>query len=592
MNDILECNDISFYRRYGRSLTEMWMRVKNTELADAGILTYYDALYADSAESDDGMPAKDHSNTLLGFICGFGDGRYPEKIIDGYGDRGRIIIYEPDDVSFLYACTQRDVSRIISDTRVEIVVYDDEHPDRITEVFDEAIQLFNAEYVSYNISGAYMELYGEIFMALKERIRFKAEALLRTAVTAIDVSEEPCKNELYAFSILKQNSRIESLMERLHDHNIPVIIVGAGPSLDRNMDKLNMAKGKAIIIAVSHAMKTLTRGGIQPDIVATMDPISDKSFLVDKDKYYILAHAQAARFDAENNNGKCIFYGFDRDQFPFDFLRDQKDIQRGGGSVSTDVMDLFSGYGFCNFILVGQDLAFDEMGNTHAGNEIQSEGSRALMVLVDGVNGKPVMSRPDWIQFNKYIENCLANNPMLNVIDATEGGALIKGTSIMTLEDAINRFCNKPYPIKELLTGLPKALSGEEYENMRQIMIAYARNLKECESLIRTAIDMNHSIVKCMQSKIFGNEYNKLCRKYDELYQTIMNSQAGGLLAYYAQDIVQEYLRNAVICEQSKDILRKMNIEENMFTRLLPKIQPLKEYILELFDDLEGDAIR
>ena len=53
--------------------------------------------------------------------------------------------------------------------------------------------------------------------------------------------------------------------------NKPIIIVSAGPSLNKNIKVLKEAKDRAVIIAVSTALKALLSENIIPDIVTIID---------------------------------------------------------------------------------------------------------------------------------------------------------------------------------------------------------------------------------------------------------------------------------------------------------------------------------
>ncbi|EPR40227.1 protein of unknown function DUF115 [Desulfovibrio sp. X2] len=50
------------------------------------------------------------------------------------------------------------------------------------------------------------------------------------------------------------------------------VLVGAGPDLDERLDLLRRLKGRALIICVNNALRTLVRRGIEPDICLVMDP--------------------------------------------------------------------------------------------------------------------------------------------------------------------------------------------------------------------------------------------------------------------------------------------------------------------------------
>src|SRR6185436_528369 len=62
----------------------------------------------------------------------------------------------------------------------------------------------------------------------------------------------------------------------------PAVVVGAGPSLDSQLDALRALAGRAAIIAVDTALRPLLAAGITPHIVVAVDPSSiNASHLVD-----------------------------------------------------------------------------------------------------------------------------------------------------------------------------------------------------------------------------------------------------------------------------------------------------------------------
>ena len=52
---------------------------------------------------------------------------------------------------------------------------------------------------------------------------------------------------------------------------VPMIVVGAGPSLGDNIQALKQAKGKAVIVAVHRALESLHRAGVTPDLTIAVE---------------------------------------------------------------------------------------------------------------------------------------------------------------------------------------------------------------------------------------------------------------------------------------------------------------------------------
>ena len=66
--------------------------------------------------------------------------------------------------------------------------------------------------------------------------------------------------------------------------NIPVVVVSAGPSLDKNIGLIRSARKRIIVLTVATALKPLLRNGVEPDIVIAIDTNEEtiQSFSIEK----------------------------------------------------------------------------------------------------------------------------------------------------------------------------------------------------------------------------------------------------------------------------------------------------------------------
>ncbi|HEY7491524.1 MAG TPA: tetratricopeptide repeat protein, partial [Candidatus Tectomicrobia bacterium] len=100
-------------------------------------------------------------------------------------------------------------------------------------------------------------------------------------------------------------------------------------------------------------------------------------------------------------------------------------------------------------VLVGQDLAFPTVRShaTHTVLTDQREMKTAQLsdenaMWVEGVKGDKVRTNRAYFSDKEYFERIVAENAN-HYINATEGGAHIRGTEIMALEDVLERFCQE-----------------------------------------------------------------------------------------------------------------------------------------------------
>lgn len=76
------------------------------------------------------------------------------------------------------------------------------------------------------------------------------------------------------------------------------------------------------------------------------------------------------------------------------------------------------------------------------------------------------------------IRECKEHEKELRVINATEGGAKIEGTEVMTLKDAIAETCTKEINVTECLDTLTPMLDEKTVYGHTIIYSVYQRNSK------------------------------------------------------------------------------------------------------------------
>ncbi|MCR5126902.1 MAG: DUF115 domain-containing protein, partial [Lachnospiraceae bacterium] len=409
-----------------------------------------------------------------------------------------VVIYEPDGTTFLHACTSLDFSDFILDRRVKLVVDFYRKEGKIRDILKQMIGLHNAEYICCFCLPSYEKEYGEITEKLRGWIRKVSSEVISAGVDAGRYQNYSCKNELFTMMHLSENYLAGDLLAQIRDKDVPVILVAAGPSLNHNAVLLKKAKGRAMIIAAAHATATLQRYDVIPDLVVHTDPIWESGFLdhdVDQRKYRLMVAARAASDMWEPYQGRCYIFGIDEEHFPEIKGKKNLQIMESGGSVMTDVFDIMIQQGLRNFILVGQDLAYASTGETHSSGEIDDSLNNRKRMYVEGIHpGETVETRADWIGFKAYYEELIEKNKQIRVIDATEGGARIYGTEIMSLQRAIDQICGEKESIDFFAQEPPHAVTAEEQDKLRQTLMDILTDIYECGEKIRSASRLNWQI--------------------------------------------------------------------------------------------------
>ncbi len=159
----------------------------------------------------------------------------------------------------------------------------------------------------------------------------------------------------------------------------PAVLVGAGPSLDRNMRLLSLAKGKALIIACDAALKPLAAHGILPDVVVNLDPqlyISNFFESVDTRNVTLVAPTITHPSIRLGWQGPFFFYNKHAPDIPVLARIALNHPQVGalvpGGSVLSVAYDLAFKSGADPIGFIGQDLGYPSDKAYAAGTHFDS----------------------------------------------------------------------------------------------------------------------------------------------------------------------------------------------------------------------------
>ncbi len=251
-----------------------------------------------------------------------------------------------------------------------------------------------------------------------------------------------------------QGDTIVSIRNKCKD--APAVIVGAGPSLDKNIEDL---KGiNAIIICVDRAYKALLARGIEPDLVVSVDCHDDLicGYLNNADSSkHILALNTAADYKiAKIWKGRILYYNMAHGGIQFfdsvlPFLFPGFPAVQNAGCVVNTASIIANWMGCKPLILAGSDFSYP--GNKIACDTYDYIDGRFQKVDVDEkerfkkrggkvkVNG--IYTYPPFLEYMKSIK-MLDEKQGFNIINATEGG-IIKIFPEMTLKEAKVKYCSE-----------------------------------------------------------------------------------------------------------------------------------------------------
>ncbi|ELQ2567316.1 motility associated factor glycosyltransferase family protein [Campylobacter coli] len=406
------------------------------------------------------------------FICiyGIGNALLIKNLSKHYK---HLFVFESEIELFILALSTIDLSEELK--IYKIVLFDCIAEDleiQIAMIFDQQSIL---EYLSlYEIlinASYYLRFY-------EKQILFLNEMCLKTIGVAVRNADISCFLPLLVHGQFLQN--IPSMLGSIPFQRIlserknkfeNAIVVSAGPSLAKQLSLLKAYQDKAVIFCADGALSMLEKEGIVPDYVTNLDcrDLAMKFFQnKGKLKQSIIAlecatHPNVVRsLKAENCmivlRNKALYQRFNLNDFGY--------IDTGT-HVSHFSYTLALALGFKNIIMIGQDLAFDEEGNSHSKGFSYGEqfsGEKTVPTLkTQAYGGKgEVLTHITWNDYRIKLEYLFAcNDQKAKFYNATEGGARINFTEELSFKECCEKLLTKEKPEFELPKSLTKNRSDK-----------------------------------------------------------------------------------------------------------------------------------
>lgn len=231
--------------------------------------------------------------------------------------------------------------------------------------------------------------------------------------------------------------------------NQPIILVAAGPSLDRNVNLLKEVKDKGIILAVGRAVRSVVKVEVEPDFIVVSDAkeYTHKQFIgIDKIKDVPVIGLSTTDANIFRKHEGVKYIALQEGLAEAEVYAKEKgySLVDTGGSVATTALDIAIKMGGNPIIMVGQDLAYTE-GKTHtSGTWYRQVTDMPNLREVPAYYGGFIKTN---ITLNIYIrwfvdkiKEAKEINQEIQFIDATEGGARIEGTETISLQDVIDKY--------------------------------------------------------------------------------------------------------------------------------------------------------
>lgn len=415
------------------------------------------------------------------FIFGLGNGVFAKAVLRHISGRTKVVIYEPSWKVFRFALQHFDLTFCFETPGVRLIV-EGVNDDLFAAVMETMLDVENCEDYYFVLCPKMNEMFPDSRKMLVERYARDGlgwiHSVQMTERARIYISPY---NLLHNLQFLKKNTVVPRLKEVM-PKDVPVLLIGAGPSLKEEIEVLRGAKGRAFLFAADSALPFLLKEDVLPDAYICVEADKPLWFFEDErtKDIPVFVKMESTHQLLDSHRSTKIF-GWDAG-FAQRIYRDYgvpESEFRYGANGMTALFSICDEIGMQNVIFIGQDMCYGDDRHTHVGKRDEGFVENNLF-LYENNEGKKVQSRLDWARFIHWYENAVIDCGMEHVINSCLRGAKIQGTEVMPLTEALNLYGKPHEELSSILQHTRRTFEGARAFDAGEV---YRQSLQEWEKM-------------------------------------------------------------------------------------------------------------
>ncbi|ECL6337729.1 motility associated factor glycosyltransferase family protein, partial [Campylobacter jejuni] len=462
--------------------------------------------------------------------------RYPFACIYGIGNAlliknlskhyKHLFIFESEIELFILALSVIDLSEELCSGKIYLVDIEEERVDiQLLILFDmKDISEYLSLYEMFVNNVYYKKFYEDIWHKADELCEKNIKVVIRNLGSNSDLSFECYSHLLQNIPSMLESIPFQRILSERKNKFENAIVVSAGPSLAKQLPLLKAYQDKAVIFCADGALSMLEKEGIVPDYVTNLDftDLAMKFFQNKENKTSLnilscATHPNVVHsLKAENCmivlRNKALYQRFNLNDFGY--------IDTGT-HVSHFSYTLALALGFKNIIMIGQDLAFDEKGNSHSkgfdfGEKFSGEENIDKLKVPAYAGKGEVLTHITWNDYRIKLEYLFAcNDQKAKFYNATEGGARINFTEELSFKECCEKLLTKEKPKFEL----PKSLTKNRSD---KLLVKFKEKIQKDQENAKRFLDDALALKQILEN-ILSKDFLLPLEFLEKVYQNIEN---------------------------------------------------------------------
>ncbi|HED0487943.1 TPA: motility associated factor glycosyltransferase family protein [Campylobacter coli] len=521
--------------------------------------------------------------------------RYPFVCIYGIGNAlliknlakhyKHLFVFESEIELFILALSVMDLSEELCSGKIYLVDIKEERVDIQLLILFDMKDMF--EYLSlYEMfvnNSFYKQFQQDDWYKANILCEKNIEVIVRNLNSSLHIGFECYSHLLQNIPFMLESIPFQRILNERKNKFENAIVVSAGPSLAKQLPLLKAYQDKAVIFCADGALSMLEKEGIIPDYVTNLDcrDLAMKFFQNKENKtsLNVLSCATHPSLVHFLDNKSVV-------------LRDDPLYQRfnlndfgyidTGTHVSHFSYTLALALGFKNIIMIGQDLAFDEEGNSHSkgfsyGEQFSGEKTVPTLKAQAYAGKGEVLTHITWNDYRIKLEYLFAcNEQKAKFYNATEGGARINFTEELSFKECCEKLLTKEKPKFEL----PKSLTKNRSD---KLLVKFKEKIQKDQENAKRFLDDALALKQILEN-ILSKDFILPLEFLEKVYQNIENFNH----SLDEDEFIQDGILKAVMYERGLKIslVYKENIVDNA-SFITAYIKAYHEWLLYFIEKLE-----
>ncbi len=472
------------------------------------------SIYTERVEKDHDWLEAVHGSVedfKLIFMYGFGQGLAVIDLLEQYPDRW-VFLYEPNVSVFYDAIQKYNLVELFQHPGFKGIAIGEDHLKMLFSSISGYMQ-YDLAFVAHR---HYLEHRVEQLYALKEEFVKYNQTFEVNQKTMNHFRLLWMKNSMYQLASVLTSPSIESFRNSLR--NCTAVVVGSGPSLQKDIEELKKLKSHALIIAAGSSIQALTKHGIQPHLTVVMDggDVNEEIFSVPETLNPPMMITSTAYYGLTEKKKDQRIYSVLRNDYVSQFFvgtaKEQFFIEPTS-TVTGTAMQAAICLGASKIIMMGQDLSFPDNqfyadGVVHAYDKYLEEKileATENELIVENIEGSYNITNRSFLFMKEGIEELIAAFPSVQFINSTRKGAKIAGSVFMPVEKVLMMIESEqmePQAIEKLLQqSTEQAPIKKSIVEVRQHLQTVAHDFETVQQELRSLKKLLDKVQPLSRSK-------------------------------------------------------------------------------------------